>query len=1593
MIMGPWRWDPARGLLAIALILGGTGPAALRAADRNGAGQPALAPAEEPTDPSEAASQNVFSRPDRASVLRLTKARQLIDQGRYAEAVQHLGTILESSEDYFLPGNTVVRKSLRLEAQRLLGEMPRAGLELYELQYGARARQMLTEAAAAGDHEAVAEVARRFFHTRAGYEATLLLGLYHLDRASPLAGAWILQRLREVSPAADDFEPALSLSMATCWLRAGYPEKARQTLAQLKHRHPGATVEIGGKPQRLFDDDAQAVDWLKKFAGLAASGQGEEADGWAMAHGNPARNAAPRASGPLLSTQWRVSSAEDPYAEAAIEQLVRSPREQDRGTIPTLHPLVVQDTVLLRTVQNLLAVDLRTGKRLWEVPVDDPLEPLRAAPPGMPFGQPMPLEAALRYRIWGDATYGTLSSDGHRVFAVEDLGLDIGLSTARQFVNIPLSRNQAAPKPYNRLAAFDVRTGKLQWHLGGSPEEFGLDEAGTFFLGAPLPLMGRLYVLGESKGEIRLLALDAKTGRVLWRQQLAVAERDILSDPIRRLAGISPSYADGILICPTANRSIVALDLATQSLLWGYSYQQRTEQPQIHAMFPGFRPVLDPDPAGRWSDAHVMLADGCALATPPDSDRIHCLGLLDGNVLWTQPRDDDLYLAGVWNGQAILVGRCRVRALRVADGSPAWDGRTVELPPGSTPSGWGFLSADRYYLPLTSAEVMAIDLTAGKVDHVSRSRQGIVPGNLACFGDKVLSQSPGGVEVFFQLDALRQQVRDRLAANPEDAAALALRGEILWDEGNLAEAIASLRRSLEVAPDPRARALLRDAMFEGLRTDFATHRKAVEEIERLLDDPRHRATFLWLMASGCENAAEYQNAFRHYLELVDLDRGQHEMETVDKFLSVRRDRWIRVQLAALREAAPPEVRSEMDREVSRRLEAAAQAKSREGLSERLDYFGGLPVADQARRQWIGRLRQSGKLLPAEFLLREEERSAVRERAGAAVAQLALMFEEAGRHEEAAECFRRLADEFAGVVCLEGKTGRQWVESLAADSPTRRLLDPGPAWPTGEVLVEKSRPQRPPQETYSRTTVDYAGSPSPFFSDLAIELCQNPPQLAARDGLGNRRWQLSMVDMTRQGHFLFNRGSMRAVVRGHLLLIAMGQTIMAVDTLGTSGTGSPRVLWTHNLEEAPAALALGQQGRVLLANQAGGLRQVLLGGRGFPVNTAAAVPGVIHEQLVCFQRFRSCVAVDPLTGETLWVRQEVRPDSAVFGDDQYVFIAPPPDPSGSDPSPATVLRALDGKFLCHRQVPADRVATIGRYVLVWRETDTEARLELVDPWDNRQVWAPQKFAPHAKYCLVENEWVGVLEPGGRFVLLDAASGRTLVDAKVLPEQALSDIHVLRSPDEVVLVTNSAEREDSVLRRVYPMHGMASAPIVRGHVYAFDRQGKALWPAPVKVHDQFLLLAQPRRLPVVAFACMAQVQRPDNSNQHTTSILCIDRHTGRIVLREEFPQASNTFLLTGDLETKTVRLQLQRESITMTFTDKPLGPDSPPEGTINPAGGAKRPRPRNLWEALQRAAKGSVEKTFGLPGLDGQEGPADELGLPVETELPLNKPDKR
>ena len=260
----------------------------------------------------------------------------------------------------------------------------------------------------------------------------------------------------------------------------------------------------------------------------------------------PAATRSRSGSSPLLSRRWAIPTSDTfgPPVEKMVKQLRETSQDQGSLLLCNLHPLAVKDLVLMRTVGGLLAVNFTTGKRVWPGPVDESIRHL--LDPGAPshsINQPIRVGAArqvpnpvltsgprwLGHRLYEDATYGTMSSDGLRVFCIEDLDSGLGVADQWQIVN-PNGRRvtqSIGPRSFNRLAAYDIATeGKLKWEAGGPPGEPQSDLAGAFFLGPPLPLADKVYALSELKGEIRLVALDATTGKLEWSQQLAVLGND-----------------------------------------------------------------------------------------------------------------------------------------------------------------------------------------------------------------------------------------------------------------------------------------------------------------------------------------------------------------------------------------------------------------------------------------------------------------------------------------------------------------------------------------------------------------------------------------------------------------------------------------------------------------------------------------------------------------------------------------------------------------------------------------------------------------------------------------------------------------------------------------------------------------------------------------------------------------------------------------------------------------------------------------------------------------------------------------------------------
>jgi outer membrane protein assembly factor BamB len=686
---------------------------------------------------------------------RLALARQMLRGERRSEGVAALqGLLDEETEDRFVwsSDEKTPPRPLRQTARDLIGGLPAEGRAWYEMQFGPQARALLEAAAREGSRETLAKVARLYFHTQAGYEAAMLLARDHLDHGQPLeAIGWLAMIAR--SPAAREAcEPECSVLLAVAWLLSGDEKRAAAALSGLGDRVPEARLRLGNREFALArrgqpDNTAELTRTLSVLIdGTLLAG--EPRSDWPQVGGDGARNAEAAWSGALGRMRWSVKTLDPPELETLGPNCV--------NLRPALEPITTEQTVLARTPKQLFGLDAATGEIVWKFPWKTTVEEPRLAPA---FGLPADRPGDLRLRLTRDAPYGQISTDGRRAYLIDGLAAVRGgrqsLALARRGALIVATGQANAAA--NRLVALDLRReGAMVWAVGGAS---GQDEprlAGAFFLGSALPCGPRLFVLAELQGEILLCSLDADSGALEWSQAIARPQFSILEDPVRRLAGATPSLSGGVLVCPTSAGAIVAVDAATRSLLWALPYPQGTSTTRAGQPWLNDPRTLDQALEESQADSFATIDEGRVFVTPPDSRLLWCLDLFSGEELWSCRRDEMGSVACVHGGKVVLVGPRTITALdAAADGKRAWQ---VAIPSNARPVGRGLRRGSLYYQPTSVPAIVQIDLTSGRI--VSETKADAPLGNLALLAGRLLIQSAGEVRGYEEAAEERKPAKD-----------------------------------------------------------------------------------------------------------------------------------------------------------------------------------------------------------------------------------------------------------------------------------------------------------------------------------------------------------------------------------------------------------------------------------------------------------------------------------------------------------------------------------------------------------------------------------------------------------------------------------------------------------------------------------------------------------------------------------------------------------------------------------------------------------------------------------------------------------------
>lgn len=1651
---------------------------------------------EEGEDGQEIANAATF-RLNRERSQLLRRAEEFLAEEQWSFAIQHLGAILDASEDFFSQPDRNVPNYVGLKARALdlIGRLPDAGRQTYQLEYSEPAKRMLREAVASGSPEKMAEVSRRFFHTDAGYEATYRLAMHNLEFGQPLAATLYLTRLSALPDVRNRLDPSLSLTLALCHLRLGTEEgreQAQSVLADLGSRWGGKPVVINGNRAPLPTGDDLNVDWLLATLGPQRTDSGLGREQWVMPGGNPARTAESVGGQPLLTPRWyNPTSGDQTKVRAAVARerlrlestkvhllpamtplavrldpkeasllksgdiqarswprllsqfrdavakdepspmkhiwsllsaplradlaavaegdvppdalqtrflaemnsalsrrdfyqtaelwasidlrheakdlLAEGPAKLEEGRLVRLNRLLLEsaanartwtipdssvELVLVRTFSYLVAYDFITGKKKWDVRYEEESDVLRALVEGGIGGgtgmEPM-ISSAVTNRAFRDRTFGSLTSDGRMVFSVE--GINPSPHTSSGYQAAILNRNIPQRGFYaggNRLEAHDLRSGAWRWTVGGPLPEDGDTSPdslqGMFFLGPPLPLAGRLYVLADAGGEVRLVVLEAESGKLVWSQNLAQVPESARGEMSRQLAGVSPSYSGGVLVCPTACGAVVAFDLTTRSLLWGHRYESTLPEGPTGGVVmwgPGGA-VMRHSGSQRegWVDSLARVSDGKVVLTSSESEQLQCLDLFTGQTIWApKPREDGLYVACVEDGKILVIGAQNARAVSLTTGETIWTTPIAE-DPSVSPSGRGFLANGRYYVPRTDRHVVSFDLEKGerRGDEADSNRapEKHALGNLICFSGSVLAQGTDWIQRFALVESLEEQVRDALARNPKDANALARRGEIYLQRGQVQLASADLQLSLELEPDdPQTRKLLVDAILQGLATNFAGHRDELGQLTQLIDQmpaatrAEYKGRFLRLLAAGLQTSGDTRGAFDAYIQFADPGVDAEELESVAERWQVRRDRWVQGRLGELFASAEGDARTKMNEEIRRRLDEALASEGTAALARFLRFFSSHEFAIEAREELARRYSAEGQYLPAELILEQllANEPEASEKA-AATAQLAELLNRAGRPEDAAIFYRRLQSDYADVATIDDKTGTQLVEALGPDSPIRGFLDGEPTWPKGEVYPRQVTKTVTPR---LQQPLRVEGPRSPYFPPGSVLLNAQGSQISwvGRDSLGKNLWEASPGDSRETDLLGLSRIRFihEAHPAGHLLLVAAGQHLFAIDTISSEGSDKARIMWTLDMQEDLPGVQFGRGVQIVPdINRAGRKRFVMMDPYGHPVGPL----GPVRSTYAAVIRRRELVVLDPLTGQTLWSRSDMPlgindngPESAaeMFGDDEHIFVIP-------DGETVWVFRASDGHLVRKEPVAtrSHRLSCQGNTTVWWDWKSDENSRELVctNHANGEVVWR-QTFAQDAVGRLVDSNTEAAIYSAreGRLVIVGLSDGKVIVDKKLETDASFEDMYVTKGAGAYTAVVALNGPRANARTMVNPaVDGGISMPFSAAKAHGFDAEtGEHLY--STEIENSALLWGQSSQLPVLVFAARVSnlATRPPSIR---TEFTVLDRRTGRLVYERDYDSRISSYELQAFLDERKIELRVNEDNSTieLSFSDDPV-----------------------------------------------------------------------
>ncbi|MDX1964244.1 MAG: PQQ-binding-like beta-propeller repeat protein [Pirellulales bacterium] len=1450
---------------------------------------------------------------DRQLILQLERAKKYLVEDRIDDGLLLLTDILKSpSDQFYRPANPGPYVSLKSAAREILGQLSGDAKASYELQFTALAEQQLRTALAEQDPQKILDVARLWFYTPAGQTAGWLYARHCLDQGEYLSAALALDRLHADPAARARFDPQLSLLFALCWSRGGHPERALAILDEMRRQHPRG-LTLGGQTIAWYATSTEAPLWLAELVGNTAKNSAHGED-WSVFRGRPNRNPNASAGLPLLSPRWRIEllpSAGADHQQTELEQQLGGP---PAPTLPPGQLLASGDLILVPHRQQLQGIDFRTGKLIWYYP------PLSSTT-DKTSGAPIPGGQRQSQLVKAGSLHANSIDEWH-VYTLQNPPYNSQqVFPARQAAPVPGRVAAPLARPLsNLLCALSIaKQGALEWQVGGPTGENEPRLANVYFLGAPLPLQRELYILGEVGNELSLYCLAAENGRLIWSQPLLRSEIPLADAPQRQISNLAPSFADGLLICPTRQGVVVGVDVFQRGLAWAATYP--TEQ--VFSVARRRRGLTPYDYQGgvynRGTEGVAVIERGRVFLGPSDSDCLLCLDLHSGRELWRlelskQSGEEILYVAEVADERVLVISTGEIHALSAADGSSLW---SESLGTGQ-PSGRGYRAGEAYYLPLDSGEVVKYEIKTGRVLGRSRSRTGQVPGNLIVHRGEILSLSPHGVECHRSLSEQHEWATAALAADPNSAAAWSALGEIQLTQGELGEAIESLKKSWRTAPDATNENLLRESLFAACEVNFDQYADNLPILRAISTDPQHQLRLSQILIRQHLRKSDIRSALGELFALTELPAEHRLQPYAPGTVSLRNDYWPAAFLAEMLTAANPAERETIVKELEGFVAARWNEEEPQAARRWLNILREVVPQTPRALSLAAKLRDKHENLAAELLLHEICETGDEPGQSAAYGQLIQLWRTNGNDAALWRLSREASLANAQRVSPLPPLAEQTVAELRSLPKIEQRENSYHFWPGGPATVDQhSQPLTRymiPVEIHPQRDLVWAGTKLSFSSQ------NNMQELICEDGTGQDVFRVNLRDDTSASRFqgmAFTNNMAQARFVGHLLLLKTAFSVWAFDTSQLIDK-QPQLLWKVDLTSLlQDDLQNIRQRMIKMPN--GKTRMLVLDRQGQPLcGIWLATP-----ELVCIQRGPKLAALDTLTGQTRWVRQGVPPAQEITGDRRALCVY-------SENSPAVrVIRAADGMDLRTVTVPPENtwVDQWGTRLLISELADARQRMRLLDLAADDTVWQ-RDFLVNAQARLLEQRECVVYEHHGVLSFLNLKTGETLLESQVHPEVSLGEFQLFRNAERTIAVLGRPHvNRDNRYINGLNIGNQTTLPL-SGYVYGIsNRSGKQLWEQ--KVEEVTLLPTQLTETPLILFAANVVEQKSGVSARQYTKLTALDQRTGKIMAEVNSPQPSGYLHFRADPVARTINVQTQGQLVQLRWGDAAELPVNPPD----------------------------------------------------------------